>query len=418
MKILRRTALWLLAGLCALTAVASLSWPLGYDHGCFAWIGSVVLGGGVPYRDAWDPKGPMVFFSHAAIQWLLGHNTWGLRLADLLLIAATTMVLSRHLRRWTSPRLALWFAVLFPLAYADGTFYATAQPDGWATMVLVLALVPAWSSRAGRATIVACVIAGMAVAMATMVKPFYAAFLPLALIRTSEATREAPRLAARTAAILAGFAVPIALVLVWFARQGALGDLVDTYVLYTLKVHSGIQESSLGSRVAGVIEYLRDTPALAAEIPVGVVGILHAWRRNRPLAIAWTAWAVLAVATVFLQNKFFTYHWLPLLPPLAGFFALGAHAVLEVLAPRDPPAPAAAGSNGPVRTLLVATVAAIALYVAIHPAFEVARFIGYATGRVDADAYAMGFTTPGPDRRAARYIREHSSPDDTVVIWG
>jgi hypothetical protein len=50
-----------LAGIVALGvawAVASLTWPFGMDQGVLAWVGDVVVRGGMPYRDAFDVKGP------------------------------------------------------------------------------------------------------------------------------------------------------------------------------------------------------------------------------------------------------------------------------------------------------------------------------------------------------------------------
>jgi hypothetical protein len=407
-----------LAVLCVLCAMASLSWPLGYDHGSFAWVGSVVADGGMPFRDAWDPKGPLVFVAHALIQLVLGHNTWGLRLVDLLGIAGTTFVLARHLRPLTTPRTARWLCVLFPLGYATGVYQATAQPDGWVMMMLVLAMVPAWSAEDGRSAIVGAALAGLAVGAATLVKPFYAAFLPLALVRASAALRITPDLVTRAVAATVAFVVPIAAMLTWFAANGALQDLVDNYLLYSLRVHSGILSVSRVTRVTGLIDYLRDTHYVAAMIPCVVVGVAHAWRRHRMLAIAWTYWACLAVGFVLLQNTYMVYHWMPFLPPLACFFGLGVHALLaEPELSRDTNETRAA-NTGYIRLFVAASVACVTFHVSIHPAFDVARFGAYMAGINDADAYAMGFTTPGPDRLAARHLREHSLPDDKLVIWG
>lgn len=419
----------LLALLCALCALASLTWPLGYDQGSFAWIGSVVAGGGMPYRDAWDPKGPLIFVAHALIQLVLGHNAWGLRLVDLLFFAGTTFVLARHLRGATSAATVRWLCVLFPLAYATGVYQATAQPDGWAMMILVVALVPAWSAKEGRGALIAAVIGGLAVGAVTLIKPFYAAFLPLAILNASTRFRVTPELMMRGIVAAIAFALPIAAMLIWFASEGALQDLIDTYILYSLRVHSGILATTRETRITGLIDYIRDTRYVAATLPCVVVGVAHAWRHHRTFAIAWSYWAGLSIGFVLLQNTFMVYHWMPFLPPLACFFAFGAHALLsDSSVSRDARTnteelhiggkSVGAPESGNIRLFVAASVAVVAFYVSLHPAFEVARFVAYAAGVKDADAYAMGFSTPGPDRIAARYIRENSSPDDRMVIWG
>src|SRR5438067_1470453 len=81
---------WLVAAylLLGITALCTLSWPMGRDQGIFAWTGDVILHGGVPYRDAWEVKGPAAHYSAALAIALFGHNQWGIHLLDLLLTLA------------------------------------------------------------------------------------------------------------------------------------------------------------------------------------------------------------------------------------------------------------------------------------------------------------------------------------------
>jgi hypothetical protein len=39
--------------------------PIGYDQGIFAYIGEVIKRGGNPYQDAWDFKGPLLYYLNA-----------------------------------------------------------------------------------------------------------------------------------------------------------------------------------------------------------------------------------------------------------------------------------------------------------------------------------------------------------------
>ena len=41
--------------------------PMGQDQGLYNAVADEILRGGVPYRDAWDPKPPGVFYTHAAV---------------------------------------------------------------------------------------------------------------------------------------------------------------------------------------------------------------------------------------------------------------------------------------------------------------------------------------------------------------
>lgn len=74
---------WVLGATVALVlawAFASLTWPFGWDQGIFAWVGETITRGGMPYRDAWDIKGPLPYYTYALAHWLFERNLWGIRI--------------------------------------------------------------------------------------------------------------------------------------------------------------------------------------------------------------------------------------------------------------------------------------------------------------------------------------------------
>ena len=62
----QKPILYALLALAIVWAFASLSFPFGWDQGIFAWVGSTIVDGGLPYRDAWDIKGPLTYYVYAA----------------------------------------------------------------------------------------------------------------------------------------------------------------------------------------------------------------------------------------------------------------------------------------------------------------------------------------------------------------
>ena len=165
---------WLYFGLVALAAVwamASLSWPFGSDQGIFSWIGDVIHQGGMPYRDAWDIKGPLAYYLYALAQWLFGKNLWGIRLLNLAFLAASTAVLGRVVRDLSDSVIASWACLIFILWYGSGSFDNTAQPDGWASMMILIGIAPL-PKASGRFTLKSLVMAGLLVGCAALVKPF------------------------------------------------------------------------------------------------------------------------------------------------------------------------------------------------------------------------------------------------------
>src|SRR6266446_4391843 len=77
-----------LIGLLLAWIPASLAMPLGRDQGIFAWVGTVILGGGLPYADAWEHKGPGAHLLYALALALFGHHEWAIRLFDAMVLAA------------------------------------------------------------------------------------------------------------------------------------------------------------------------------------------------------------------------------------------------------------------------------------------------------------------------------------------
>jgi hypothetical protein len=55
----------------------SISYP-GRDSGIFLYIGSLILKGKIPYIDAWENKGPLVFYINALGLFLTGGSRWGI----------------------------------------------------------------------------------------------------------------------------------------------------------------------------------------------------------------------------------------------------------------------------------------------------------------------------------------------------
>ena len=71
-----RVAVALCVLLALLVKTPSLLVPMGQDQGLYHTVAREILGGGVPYRDAWDPKPPGVFYVHAALLAALS-DPWG-----------------------------------------------------------------------------------------------------------------------------------------------------------------------------------------------------------------------------------------------------------------------------------------------------------------------------------------------------
>jgi Dolichyl-phosphate-mannose-protein mannosyltransferase len=388
---------WSLAGVACLWIVMSLTYPFGWDQGILSGVGHVVVRGGLPYRDAWEMKGPAVFYLFALTEVVCGVSLWGIRIFDAILLIVATASVGRAASDLTDSTTGRWTAITFFLWYASYSYWHTAQPDGWCGMLTAAAMLPVLTS--GRPIgLQRMTFFGVCVGLMSLVKPFYVLFAALPLLY-SFANRSRRRLM-NTAAVVTGVLLPIALCAVWFRAHGALDDLWAVYVRYPAMVYDEVGAVDFAGRARGLVDYLFQGRVVAVGLPVVIVGSLALWRTERAMAAFLVSWVVLVTFMVVLQGRFFAYQWLPLLPAAVLLGAVGFHHLL----PR-------------ARTLAVTLLAVIVLHCVVPILFEEQRFLSWAAGRIDTSTYYDGYGEPGDEMRAVAWLR-HQGHDGKVFVFG
>ena len=409
-----------LAVLAALWAAASLSWPFGWDQGILAWVGDVIHEGGMPYRDAWDIKGPLPYYFYALAQWLFGKNLWGIRVLDLVFLAASTAVLGRLVSDLTDSVIARWAGLIFVLWYGSGSFWHTAQPDGWASMMILIGMAPLVRDD-GRLPVRTLVMAGLLVGCAALIKPLYAGYLLIVLLAVLlRGGTPARHLATDIPVVAVSFALPAILAGSWFACRGAFDELIDVYLVYLAVSYADVTSLSLDSRLRGVLEYVLEGEVFVVLLPVTVLGLLHLWRTARPTALVLLGWMGLGAVMVALQNRFFEYHWVLLLPPSVLLGAVGFHAVVAEWRAHRGPTPSPPLPASAVLALLLFRL--LLVHVSVRPLYDVASWASFTIGLRTADDYYARFPiargVAGSDLLAADYIRDRTTENDRVAVWG
>ncbi len=412
-----RVAFVCAAVLTALWLSASFWFPFGWDQGFFASVGDVIVRGGMPYRDGWEMKGPLTYYGFALAQWLFGRHMWSIRIFDLPLLIAGMAALASVVGRLASRMAGWWAAIVYALWIGSLTWFHAAQPDGWVASLMILAALPL---AARKPSVGQLAFSGMLIGCATLVKPLYLGFLaaPLIQIAGQPRSERGSKLALAASVSLAALVPPL-LAVAWFAYRGALRDLVDVHLLYTLRVYSGSASARLREMTTGVLRYfLAGTVTLA--LPVIVIGVRTLWRTSRSSALLVITWAMVAVACVAVQGKFYKYHWIPLFPPLVILGTVGFHKLLMAMSEKIE-----AKSAESLKLLCgvsVSLTAFVVLQLAIVPATSVGQWLQLMAGRIGSDQYytshAAGGFVAGDDMKAARYIRERTQSTDGVAVWG
>jgi hypothetical protein len=425
---LGRVAVAIIGGVVGLWAICSLWWPYGWDHGCFSFVADTILHGGVPYRDAWDFKGPLTFFVFTLLQAIFGTQMWAIRLLDLLLLAAAAFSAAKIVSLFAGRIAAACTALMLVLTFASFGNWYTGQPDGWAANLLVIAVALLLTAEPVPASRLAMV--GFLIGANSLLKPLYGTYLLLVLCAVwPEDQSKIAHAIRRLAVALAGFGAPIAITLGWFAARGALGDLYDVHVRFNFERMSTdpYLRMSLSRALRSSLGILTILPNFACVLAPAAVGAGVLWRERRRTGVMFLVWLALSLFLVAAQRKFSVqnYSWHPICAPLVLLGSIGLIRLWRI---------GSTGDNArPVRWLVVVLVAVLFKLTAKDPGEQIGRWASYVAGRMTpsqyratfdvniaglggASANTVGFSI-ARDVELADYLREHTRPDDEVLVW-
>jgi hypothetical protein len=399
-------------------------------------VADVIRQGGLPYRDAWDGKGPFAFYTYALVQ-RAGPAMLPVRVLDLIVVgagAAAAGGIVAHLvgrlggrtrggaDTWPRGRVGtagVWTALLLVLTYYASDFWNTAQPDAWvaalAALGMLLLLRPDIASRP-----VALLLASVLMGVGLLQKPTFAAWLVLPALAVLLSGQPRPglgrpgvgfRLALAVVATAAAL-VPAAMAAWWFVRQGALPQLVEGYLTVNLELSR--------SAVGGVLRalpwslYRMLTTPIVVILPGVLLGVVWLARRDVRAMLLLVTWALTSWLMVAVQRRYFGYHWHPLSFSLAPLAGVGFAAAFRWSEREAPHAGSRVLAGGAMATLLLMLV--LPLQVRIRDA------LARVTGRMDELTYVAQFPPDqagllGDDLRLAEYLRSHTRAGDRVAVW-
>jgi hypothetical protein len=405
----RRRHYWLAVGafvlLALLVKAPQLVLPMGQDQGLYHAVAAEILRGGVPYRDAWDPKPPGVFYTHAALLALIS-DPWrpcrlgalpGLSHSDLqprcgtllfgtvdfvyaLALGGLTFLVARRLGfSGTAGMLAFGFTAIFTnLALLDPE---GSTPEKYAlgpAVGVVLAALVALQSGARRWLVLAGVLGGVA---ALFKIPDLASFGAVSLMLLS----------LRRWRDLVWLWIPLVVVLVGvvglFVVMGAGGPIVEATLTYNFARFGFQSERIPYTALVAAWQLFRD--GLAPLWLPAALGAAVVWPRHKILVV----WATLDGLALFLGGtKFTREYFLQLVPSFSLLAAAGLQSVWATRA----------------REWLVLSVAAICL---LSEPFQA----GF-TVRAWNEYIVNGWTTTSVERLASMVAGLPAR--ETLFVWG
>jgi len=415
--------LWATAALALLAPM--LLYPFGRDQGVFACAADVLRRGGALYRDYWDLKPPGVYYLYLLSFTAFGRTMLAPRLLDLIWTLSAAGVLAAVGARLLSPRTGLSGALLFLACYALGYgYWHSAQADGFASLPLALAVLAMLAAERRRSWWLAAG-CGALIGAAIVLKLTLGLFLALPLIASVVSRGERwPLRLARASGYLAGCAAVVAGVALLLWRQGALRDLIE--ILFVWNSHYATIRSPAPALL--VVAYQTWTFLFGGQyLALKLIGLLAAIgaadlvvRRGaapeplRPWLLP--AWLAAMLVQVWIQGKYFQYHWLPVLPPLGLLAAQGMAALWRLL--RQHVASAAAE-----RAVAAGGLAVLVLSVAGAYWNHFRPELRYAAGLVPASEFLGEFRdrsdfSISADLAVASYLTAHTARGTPIFIWG
>ncbi|MEJ2745345.1 MAG: glycosyltransferase family 39 protein [bacterium] len=420
-------ALLLLIGISVLLMIPPLLYMPGRDQGMFAYAGRLVRGGSVPFRDFWDTKPPAIYYVYALSEILFGYSVHSIRWLDLFWQVGTAVVLFWIARRVAkSNGVAVAAGLLYVSAYVSRGWWNSAQPDDFLNLPVSLAVLLLMRSLDRRGICLFSFVEGMLLGMVFYFRYPMGLMLPVCMAVLLIGRGRNARAWGGCVSMVAGFAIVVAWYALYLYRAGIWGEFLYTELTWTRGYG---RVGTTPHTVLGLLHLGNVFNSHFSFVSLAILALIsYVWaaRRGAPgLQVNFIAlWILAALINLYVQNKFYIYHFAPLVAPLA----IGASSALAF--------PFRKRYAKPIRGIVALM---LALAVAI-PFFKVnGRYNLYCIkvykdsaravvdrllkGKALNDYYANTWFISddfsfSADQVVAEYVKNNTGPDDTIFIWG
>ncbi len=311
--------------LAALMLLAAVVVPVSIDSGSFMYMGRLLTSGAVPYLDAWDHKGPLMYVLNAGALLLGGDSPRGVLLVEG---ALTAIALAWTLRVWSlligerdaaivGAALALAYAMFWSSGNLSETWLFPAQLLAYAALLrCALDESPGGGPmRAAGALVGLAAAIGVGTRLNNAMGIVAAAGLFVLWRRT--------RAVGFVLAAIGTSILVLAPVLLLFRSRGALGEMWDQYWIFNTKFNTTTVPlpARLGNAWFLFLLYVRTPLALVAA--ASAVLLLRS-RARRPLGLllAGALLVGLEFAAQMISGQGFRHYLVATLPSLATFAVL------------------------------------------------------------------------------------------------
>ncbi len=413
----------------------TLLFPFGKDQGEYAYIGAAFLNGEVIYKDVFNVKPPMTHWLHAAATIIFGPYMSAIRILDFLWQLGAALCLfgiGKTLWRWWG--WGLLTAVFYTIAYYHTDFWHTAQTDGFINFPITLSVLLVIQETIGRERRTGnrtrnwpWIGAGLLVGLAVLLKYPIGLMLPVLGLLYWLGNKE--RRKRPIILIIAGFTLPLLLFVIGLTVRGALDDFLQIQLGYIPEYNAGFVTADNYLAFSWQIFSQVVKNQLYLQLFLGVLGlgilVMAIQRPKNRLLWLIPFWGFAALLHLVIQNKYYPYHALPLLAPLALFVTYFFQRISAVLTKQWPGARyVIAGSAALLLGLMMFSSASPYYHGDLseryRPLMEIVEGEMALREYYQQDifgAYGWPVFSSRANLEVADYLFSHSQPDDEVFIW-
>lgn len=315
--------------------IPSVWYPFGSDQGIHWYLGHRLLHGEMPYASGISGKPPLIFVVHAIAEVLFGNHQSSIRILEILAIPVFGWLIATAVRRSGQPardgEVGGAALLLSAANYTYQDYWNTAHPEFWMTLALMASLVIAVHASPGRSRPLR--VGALSMVAFLFKYPGAAVAIPIAALcgfraLYTDGVPEGEPLARRPAKqrwvalvreaawFLAGAAIVFVACLLPFVLTGTVREMFEVCVLMT---------ENYASNLAFPWDWYRplfdpfrqgtffDTMAVLFLVGAGFT----IWRKRfRELAFGGFLFVLVlaSIASVVMQRRLFTYHWLATYP--------------------------------------------------------------------------------------------------------
>ncbi len=398
----------------------SLTYPFGRDQGIYAYAGKLLLEGKMNYLYVFDLKPPGIHFLFAFAQFIAGESMFNMRVFDIIWQSLTALIVFFITFRLTQKKsLSVVSALIYALLYFRLDYWHTLQADGMLNLPFALSILLLLYNERSH-SFIRVFFAGVLFALALTFKYTVISYLPLLFLSIYffsgglRSLKTKNVLIYSTGTILLGVAI---LLLYYFT--GSLDELINIQFVQT-PLYTGIAyETESQAYISSQLIRLFTVSVYAPLIWLTVIAAFGAAIRKKIDfgSVILFSWFISSLFSLIFQWKFYYYHFLVIIPPLAIGASVFASNLVEYLKKEGTRKFAVAGL-----VLLLAGFTAFAfkpylnnysiLYSLVSEKNSLKEV--YELNGVTEDSVFM----IGKTFRAVDAVKQYSQPFDEIYVWG